>query len=238
MGSCSNVRFDAMFRGRDSVGRDDLELVAAAKGGSHSAFEELQLRYSSRLYRQIRSITGNHADAEDALQDTFLRAYLALDAFEGRSQFSSWLTRIAINSALMVLRTRRKQAEVPFELASEPGEPAVAFDVPDRALSPEQLCDLRQRAERALGAINNLNIKLRAPMAAWVERECSMNDLARSLDLSLAAVKARIHRARGRLAYFAARDESIANRYAAPESQLKRASLDYRGSEQPGPSYD
>src|SRR5580658_10918841 len=126
----SSVAFHEMGSNRDApIG--DLELVAAAKAGSNAAFEELQSRYSHRLYRRIQSITRNHEDAEDALQDTFLRAYLSLDSFEGRSQFSSWLTRIAINSALMLLRRRRTRAEVPLEPASESGEPALAIDARD-----------------------------------------------------------------------------------------------------------
>jgi RNA polymerase sigma-70 factor (ECF subfamily) len=82
-------------------------------------------------------MTRNHEDTEDALQDTFLHAYLALDSFEGRSQFASWLTRIAINSALMVLRKRRRRAEVSFEPPTESNEPGPAIDVPDTALNPE-----------------------------------------------------------------------------------------------------
>ena len=101
MGSCSTpIRG---INGDDGAASRDLELVAAARAGSNAAFEELQSRHSRRLFRRINFITRNHEDAEDALQETFLHAYLALDSFEGRSQFASWLTRIAINSALMVL---------------------------------------------------------------------------------------------------------------------------------------
>ena len=177
----------------------DLELVAAAKAGSSAAFEELENRHSRRLYRRIHSMTKNHEDAEDALQDTFLRAYLALDSFEARSRFSTWLTRIAINSALMVLRRRRSRAEVSFERPSESGETAVICDVLSTALNPEQLHVLRQGAEVALRAISRLDFKLRAPMAVWLEEECSMKEVAQTLDLSLATVKARLFRARKRL---------------------------------------
>ncbi|HEY5253197.1 MAG TPA: sigma factor, partial [Acidobacteriaceae bacterium] len=79
----------------------DEQLVSAAKAGSDEAFAELQNLYAQRLYSTIIRITKNHEDAEDALQDTFLRVYLALCSFEGRSSFYSWVTRIAINSALM-----------------------------------------------------------------------------------------------------------------------------------------
>jgi RNA polymerase sigma-70 factor (ECF subfamily) len=134
-------------RNRQSAGSLDLELVAAARAGSNSAFEELQGRYSRRLYKRIQSITRNHEDAEDALQETFLRAYLALDSFQGRSQFASWLMRIAINSALMVLRRRRSRLEISFEPSSDSGEPTQTIDIPETALNPEQLCELRQRSD-------------------------------------------------------------------------------------------
>jgi len=189
----------------------DLELVAAAKGGSKAAFEELQSRYSRRLYTRIQFITRNHEDAEDALQETFLHAYLALNSFEGRSQFASWLTRIAINSALMVLRRRRIRAEVSFEPPSEPCEPAQAIDVRDTALNPEQLYDLRQRSYCALRAVGNLNISLRTPLTTWIEQECSMKEVARTLGLSLPAVKSRVCRARKQLTRSAAITERVPN---------------------------
>jgi RNA polymerase sigma-70 factor (ECF subfamily) len=186
--------------GNENAANGDLELVAAARIGSNAAFEELRSRYSRRLYRRIQSITRNHEDAEDALQETFLRAHLALDSFEGRSQFASWLTRIAINSALMILRVRRRRAEVSLEPPSESGEPALAIDVRDTALNPEQLYDQRQRCYCALHAMSKLDNSLRTPMTIWIERECSIKELARTLDLSVTAVKSRLHRARKRLA--------------------------------------
>ncbi len=217
---------------KGTAGRD-LELVAAARGGSGAAFEELQSRYSRPLYRRIRSMTGNHEDAEDALQETFLRAYLALQSFEGRSQFASWLTRIAINSALMVLRRRRSRAEVSFEPSSESDDPAPTIDIRDNALNPEQLYDLKQRSECTLRAISNLSMNLRAPLTTWVEQDCSVKELARALDLSMPAVKARLYRARKQLTRSALYEErandagSISGskrRYAIPKFQNRELS--------------
>jgi RNA polymerase sigma-70 factor (ECF subfamily) len=185
--------------GNEDAASLDLELLAAAKEGSSAAFEELQSRYARRLYRRIYSITKNHEDTEDALQDTFLRAHLALGTFEGRSQFASWVTRIAINSALMVLRRRRTRAEVSFDPLSESDGPAFTIDVQDTALNPEQLYDLRQRSSCALQAISELNTSLRTPMTTWVEQECSMKEVALTLGLTLGAVKARLQRARKQL---------------------------------------
>lgn len=210
MESCSSTAIREMNGDEDTASRD-LELVAEARAGSNAAFEELQSRYSRRLYRRIRFITRNHEDAEDALQDTFLRAYLALDSFEGRSQFASWLTRIAINSALMVLRRRRSRPEIQFEPLADSGEPFQTVDVRDTALNPEQHYELRQRSYGALRAIGKLNVSLRTPMTTWIEQECSMKEVARTLGLSLPTVKSRLCRARKQLTRSAAFKERAPN---------------------------
>ena len=216
---CGGTVFRGVI-GDDNAASRDFELVAAAKGGSNAAFEELQSRYSRRLYRRIQFITRNHEDAEDALQETFLHAYLALDSFEGRSQFASWITRIAINSALMVLRRRRSRPEVPFEPLPGSSEPFQTVDVRDTALNPEQHYDLHQRSYGALRAIGKLNVNLRTPMTTWIEQECSMKELARTLGLSLPAVKSRLCRARKQLTRSAAFKERVPN--AGSISGLKR----------------
>jgi RNA polymerase sigma-70 factor (ECF subfamily) len=105
----------------------DQLLVQAVRLGSASAFSELHALYERRVYRTIRSITQNKEDAEDATQETFLSAFRAIGAFEGRSHFSAWLTRIAINSALMVLRKRRRSPELSLELSCEGLEPVRDF---------------------------------------------------------------------------------------------------------------
>jgi RNA polymerase sigma-70 factor, ECF subfamily len=183
----------------ETTTRDEEGLLLAAKAGSHAAFGELQQTYSDRLYRRISLITRNREDAEDALQDTFLRAYRALPSFERRGRFSSWLTRIAINSALMTIRKRRARPETSFEQPPSLEDDSSYFDVPDRALNPEQVCDQNQRSQAILLAIRRLDPKLRTPIGIWISQEYSMKDLAQHLGVSLASVKAKIHRARKRL---------------------------------------
>jgi RNA polymerase sigma-70 factor (ECF subfamily) len=237
MGSCSSTAIHGISGDEDAASRD-LELVAAARAGSPAAFEELQSRYSCRLYGRIQLITRNHEDTEDALQDTFLHAYLALDSFEGRSQFASWLTRIAINSALMVLRRRRTRAEVPFEAPSESCEPALAIDVRDTALNPEQLYDLHQRSHCASRAISDLNVNLRTPMTTWIEQECSMKELARTLRLSLPAVKSRLCRARKQLTRSAEFKGRVTNAGSISGSKRQYVIPDLQNREVPCPSCD
>jgi RNA polymerase sigma-70 factor (ECF subfamily) len=233
----SSTAIRGMSRDGDS-GRRDLDLVAAARAGSNAAFEELQGRYARRLYRRIQSITRNHEDAEDALQETFLRAYLALDSFEGRSQFTSWLTRIAIKSALMVLRRRRSRPEVPFEALPDSGEASQTVDVRDSALNPEQHYDPRQRSYGALRAIGKLNANLRTPMTTWIEQECSLKEVARTLGLSLPAVKSRLCRARKQLTRSAAFKERVPNAGSISGSKRPYGTPGLQNRELPCPSCD
>jgi RNA polymerase sigma-70 factor, ECF subfamily len=178
---------------------DDEELVRAARAGSHTAFAELQRMYSGRLYKSILSITRDHEDAEDALQDTLIRAYRGLPSFEGRSKLSSWLTRIAINSALMTRRKRRSRPEIPLEQPFGPEEDSTSFDVRDQALNPEQLCDQKQRCESIQHAILRLDRNSRTTMFIRVSKEKSMSEMANELDVSTASAKSRLYRARKRL---------------------------------------
>jgi RNA polymerase sigma-70 factor (ECF subfamily) len=92
-------------------------LIPAAKAGDHSAFMELWMRHSRRAFRMVYRIMGNRDDAEDVLQDTWMKAYVHLNTFNERAQFSTWLTRIAINSALMTLRRRRSHPETAMDVA-------------------------------------------------------------------------------------------------------------------------
>ncbi len=175
------------------------EVVSAARAGSQGAFAELHAIYSRRLYRTIIAITKSPEDAEDALQDTFLRAYLTIHAFEGRSSVYSWLTRIAINSALMILRRRRARPEILVDPEPDALAESFSFEVKDPAPDPEQTCDLHQHQDRILRAIQNLRPHLRETIRMRVVKDASMDEIGRALNISTAAVKARLHRARVRL---------------------------------------
>jgi len=177
----------------------DEGLLLAARSGSHAAFAELQRIYSPCVFKRILSITRNREDAEDALQDAFLSAYLALPSFEGRSRFSSWLTRIGINSALMILRRRRCRPETSFEQYQNSEGDSAYLDVRDRAFDPEQLYDQQQRCEAIRCALQRLDPKLRVVMGIRLSEEHSMQRIAQDLGVSVASVKASLHRARKRL---------------------------------------
>jgi RNA polymerase sigma-70 factor, ECF subfamily len=184
--------------GQSAAQRDE-QLVSEAKTGSHDAFAELQSLYARRLYNTIVRITKNHEDAEDVLQDTFLRVYLALYSFEGRCSFYTWATRIAMNSALMLLRKRRARPEAALDLFMEAERGPRPFDVMDSSPNPEHIyCD-RQRLVELLRSIQRLEPKLQETIQIRAAGECSMREIAGKLGVSVASVKSRLYRARVRL---------------------------------------
>ena len=172
------------------------KIVSAPHADWPVAFEELHSIYSRRLYRTIVAITKNSEDAEDALQDTFLRAHLARETFEGRSSIYSWLTRIAINSALMILRKRRIRSEVLIDPQPDDRWEAITLEVKDSAPNPEELCILHQHQHRTLRAIRRLSPRLRAPIRMQIMRGWSIREISLALNISEAAVKSRLYRAR------------------------------------------
>jgi RNA polymerase sigma-70 factor (ECF subfamily) len=177
----------------------DEQLVSEAKAGSDDAFSELQSLYARRLYNTIVRITKNHEDAEDALQDTFLRVYLALYSFEGRCSFYTWATRIAMNSALMLLRKRHARPEVAFDLPMEAGGDLRQLEFMDSSPNPEQIyCERQQWVER-LRSIQRLQPKLQETIRIRVAGGCSMEEIACRLGIPVASVKSRLHRARVQL---------------------------------------
>jgi RNA polymerase sigma-70 factor (ECF subfamily) len=175
-------------------------LICAAQSGSSAAFAKLQDRYSSRIYKTILGITKNKEDAEDALQESFLRAYVGLKRFEGRANFYTWLTRIAINSSLMILRKKRTHVEISFECVSEADGQCIPLEVRDMMPNPEEFYESRQRHLRLLRSIRKLTPPLRKVVESRMSKECSMSEIARELEISEAAVKSRLSRARKRLA--------------------------------------
>jgi RNA polymerase sigma-70 factor (ECF subfamily) len=180
----------------------------------------------------VVSITRNREDAEDVLQDTFLRAYLALRTFEGRSKFGSWLTRIAINSALMSLRKQHARPEVFIERSPESDDDVVSFDIRDSGMNPEQIYDQHQRCLGMLRALERLDPKLQAPLRIRTLQECSTREIARTLNVSVATAKTRLHRARRRLRRSLARTDLKGQISWQPGEEADR-SLDVSSSRKP-----
>lgn len=139
----------------ESASLSDTGLLAAARTGSEISFTELHRLYARRLYRTIVSITKNHEDTEDALQDTMMRAYVGLSAFEGRSKTLSWMTRIAINSALIILRKRSAQRVAKCESLYRNEDEAPHLCIKDPGRNPEEVCLHRERHLRLTHEVQN-----------------------------------------------------------------------------------
>ena len=179
-------------RGSDSA------LVLAARRGDTRAFDELFCRHKRRVLAVAQRITNNHEDAEDVVQESFHKAFLHLDNFQEMSQFSTWLTRIAMNEALMLLRRRRRVLEV-FPDGPDDGLKSVSEAFVDESPSPEETCWRRERAELLTKAINRLGPKLQRTIFLRDIEERSIQETARILGTFVCAVKARVFQGRRRL---------------------------------------
>jgi len=176
----------------------DEVLVAATKSGEKPAFVELWNRHAARTLKTVLRITRNQEDAEDALQDAFLKAFTHLNGFDGRSKFSTWLTRIAINSALMILRRKRSFPETSLEISVH-DEPRRQWEIQDRRVDIEGHF-LRSERTRCLNrAIHRLKPVLREVVEVQQSQDCSIKEIADATGLSVAATKSRLLRARAAL---------------------------------------
>jgi RNA polymerase sigma-70 factor (ECF subfamily) len=173
-------------------------LVAAAKRGDTAAFDELVRRYERRIFRLARNITQNREDAEDVMQEAFLKAYEHLSDFEGNSRFYTWLVRIAVNQGLMKLRKRRPNVlSLDEELETE--DDVMPREVEDWGPSPEQRYQQSELAGILDEAIHSLEPGFRVVFQLRDIEELSTEDTARVLGLSVPAVKSRLLRARLKL---------------------------------------
>jgi RNA polymerase sigma-70 factor, ECF subfamily len=176
----------------------DTALVAATKRGETLAFEKLVLRYKRRVFAIAQRVTNNHEDAEDVVQESFHKAFLHLDDFQERSQFSTWLTRIAMNEAFMLVRRRRGILEVLPDNSDDGVNPVSAAFV-DQRPNPEESCWKRERADLLTKAINQLGPKTRTTILLRDIKERSVEETAQILGTSISAVKARVFQGRRKL---------------------------------------
>jgi RNA polymerase sigma-70 factor (ECF subfamily) len=176
--------------------KDDLSLVHATQNGDISAFEQLVKRYDRRLLRIAQSITHNAEDSQDVVQEAFLKAFRNLANFREESQFSTWLTRITVNQALMKLRKLRSIKEVSMDDDFQADGDILPREVADWAPNPEQLywaSELRDILHRALSEMRPL---LRTVFVLRDIEGMSIDQTADVLNLTQVAVKARLSRAR------------------------------------------
>jgi RNA polymerase sigma-70 factor, ECF subfamily len=181
------------------VAEENAALVAGAKTGDARAFEMLVERHARMIFSTAQRITRNREDAEDVVQQSFQKAFINLQKFEGDSLFSTWLTRIAINEALMLLRRKRGSHEVPIEESSTKTESALPLDFLDSAPNPEDSCLDREQEQILSAALNKLRPGIRKAIELRELGELSTGETALVMGLSVAAVKGRVFHGRRKL---------------------------------------
>jgi RNA polymerase sigma-70 factor (ECF subfamily) len=177
---------------------DEAALVKSAKAGDHAAFEELVNRYEGKIFRIAQNITHDQAEAEDAMQDAFMKAYQHLKDFEGDSRFYTWLVRIAVNESLMRLRKRRPNT---FSLDEkiETEDAPIPRQIEDWGPSPEQRYAQSEMGTILTKVIEQLDPIYRVVFVLRDVAEISTEETAKMLGISVSAVKSRLLRGRLRL---------------------------------------
>lgn len=175
---------------------DELELVTRARQGDTAAFSDLVRRYEGKIFRLAMNITQNREDAEDVLQESFLKAYEHLDQFLGNSKFYTWIVRIAVNQALMKLRKRRSDKAVSLDEQIDTGEDTVVREIAAWDPDPEQRYSQDELHEILTNVIDDLAPIYRTVFVLRDVDGLSTEETAEALDLSVPAVKSRLLRAR------------------------------------------
>jgi RNA polymerase sigma-70 factor (ECF subfamily) len=180
---------------------NEAQLVAAAKSGDLTAFDQLVSRYERKIFRLTMHITQNREDAEDAMQEAFLKSYEHLPNFQGDSRFYTWLVRIAVNQSLMKLRKRRPN-QVSLDEPMETEDDLVAHQIQDWGPSPEQRFAQTELHEILSKAIAQLGPDFRTVFTLRDVEGISTEETAQLLGISVPAVKTRLLRARLKLRGF------------------------------------
>ena len=165
-----------------------------------TAFEEILVRDREKLYRLAYGMLRNREDAEDALQNAFWNAFRRLPAFEGRSTLSTWITRIVINSALMIIRRRKSHLEYSLDGVIEDQPESLARCVMDCRPGPEQICAAVELLQITESQLLKLSASEQAAFRHFVVYEHSMKESAWALGVPAATVKSRVYRTRRKLA--------------------------------------
>jgi len=184
---------------RPTIAREEYTFVAAAKRGDSAAFETLCKQSANTIFHVARRMMRNNEDAEDVVQESFQQAFVHLKSFNGDSRFSTWLSRIAINAALMKLRKKHHLWDVSLDESAETEESYFRIDVEDQGLNPEQLYAEKERQRILSEAMNDLTPGLRKAIELREIDERSTEETAQIMGISVGAVKARVFHGRRKL---------------------------------------
>jgi RNA polymerase sigma-70 factor (ECF subfamily) len=196
--SSRSIRLDSKFICTECDVSED-ELITSAQRGDDQAFVELYRRHSTATKKKIYAIVRNQEDAEDAFQDTLLRAYKHLSSFRRSCKFSTWLTRIGINSALMIMRKRRVHRET-YQGENCPNDATVERQEPvDRSPGPEGIFLKQQNVLLVRREVEKLRPRLRSVVNHYYRSDCTLAEAAKAQEISLAAAKSRLTRGKATL---------------------------------------
>ena len=177
-------------------------LLTAFRSGDTAAFDGLIEMYSAKLYKVAYALLGSRQDAEEVVQDTFLRAYRALGAFRGESSLETWLHRIALNLARNKYQWNHRRGgglnvslSVPADSDGDPGQ-ETEQDVPDRRMEPDQVLEHEEIGKNIMKALNGLPDNLRETMLLRHVNDMPYDQIARKLDCKVGTVKSRLSRGR------------------------------------------
>lgn len=193
---------------------DDMVLVEACKNGDAAAFEQLVKRYDRRLLRIAQHVTHNLEDAQDAVQEAFLKAFRKLNQFQEKSKFSTWLARITINESLMKLRTLRFTKEVSLDSELQGNEAVPRFEVVDSTQNPEERYQGSEVQHLLRSALQRLQPAVRVVLVLRDVEGFTIEEAAEVLGITQSAVKARLWRARLELR------ERLSKHFAAQRSRI------------------
>ncbi len=174
----------------------EAEQIEKARNGDARAFGDLIGKYERKIFRLAQHITQNREDAEDVLQETFLKAYEHLNQFQGNSKFYTWIVRIAVNQALMKLRKRKTDKTVSMDEGIDTGEDVVVREIAAWDEDPEQRYSREELNEILTAAVDSLAPAYRTVFVLRDVEDLSTEETAEALELSIPAVKSRLLRAR------------------------------------------
>jgi RNA polymerase sigma-70 factor (ECF subfamily) len=217
-----------------AVASDDLDLVHASKNGDVAAFEQLVKRYDRKLLRIAQHVIHNREDAQDAVQEAFLKAFQNLGQFREESQFSTWLIRITLNQSLLKLRKQRANREVSQDQDFQSEMDVLPMEVADWSPNPEQLYWASELRDILVNTLSGLRPILRTVFVLRDIEGLSTVQTAQALNVSHVAVKARLWRARLQL-------RERLNQYFIKQPESERAelgSLSIRGRSGSGPAVE
>lgn len=182
--------------GTDFMSHNDISLVSSAKNGCNAAFETLFERHKKMILFKALQVVNNREDAEDIVQQTFHNAFVHLQEFEGRSSFSTWLIRIALNQAFMLRRSSWRCRVISIDEPTKSEETATPLQIVDSRPGPESDCSLREREQMLYRAIKQLRPRMRSVVELRDLEERPARETARMLGISVTAVKSRVNRGR------------------------------------------